>query len=205
MLLAAFAFAAALLATSGRAQADASDALQSVLSNVRFMGSIDFSSLEKWARNKPPAPDNPVFTLEKTEAAILDLSGGDRNAILYWLQGKGRSALYAQGASDGEIGPKRDVDSGSSGPATPNPWRDIPLATSSLEGGPQGPIQISAASLRSNGTAPPPSRAFRSRTSTPGVANHILFDFPLFNDNGSQLRRDRPRPARRVLTQRRHR
>ncbi len=186
IVLAAFVGGAALLATSGRAQADASDALQHVLEQVRFMGGSDFSSLVKWARNGTPKPDDATFQPQKVEVDILNLGDGDRNALLYWLQGKGRSALYAQGASDSEIGPRRDFEAAAATPS-PNAWRNIPLATASLEGGSQGPIQILGgfAAVKRDGTSGIACLSFKNVA--PQVANHVLFEFPLLSEYGQEL------------------
>jgi hypothetical protein len=182
----AIATLAGMLATAGRSQASPSDALGHVLGEIRFLGSIDFDDLAKWSKNGAPMPANPVFNVERAEADILNLSDGDRNAVLYWLQGHGRSALYAQGATDSDIGPKRDIDGGSA-PATPNPWRNIPLATASLEGGSQGPIQILGgfAAVKRDGTAAIACLSFKN--TAPKIASHLLVDFPLISGNGESL------------------
>ena len=186
LILAAFVFAVGVLATTGRAQADASDALQHVLEQVRFMGGSDFTSLVKWARNGTPKPDDATFQPQKVEVDILNLSDGDRNAILYWLQGKGRSALFAQGASDSQIGPRRDFEAPTATP-TPNAWRNIPLATASIEGANQGPIQILGgfAAVKRDGSSAIACLSFKNVDSR--VASHIVFEFPLIGEDGQSL------------------
>ena len=186
LVLAVFVFAAGMLATTGRAQADASDALQHVLEQVRYMGGSDFASLVKWARNGTPKPDDATFQPQKVEVDILNLSDGDRNAILYWLQGKGRAALYAQGASDSQIGPRRDFEAPTATP-TPNAWRNIPLATASIEGANQGPIQILGgfAAVKRDGSAAIACLSFKN--TDPQVALHVVFEFPLIGADGQPL------------------
>ncbi len=150
------------------------------------MSNSDFSSMEKWARNGAPKPSDAIFQPQKAEVDILNLSDGDRNAVLYWLQGKGRSALYAQGANDSQIGPRRDVDAPAATPS-PNAWRNIPLATASIEGGNQGPIQILGgfAAVKRDGMAAIACLSFKNVD--PRVANHIVVAFPLIGGDGQNL------------------
>ena len=162
-------FAAVVLATGfasmRAARAAPSDDLGQVLSTMRGLFSNDFGNLIRWARNGAPKPDDPVFQLEKAEAQILDLDSGDRDAVLSWLRGHGRSALYSQGASDSDIGPSRkDLDADAMPKTTPNPWRNIPLASNTLDAAPSGNIQILGgfAAIKKDGT----SFACRSRIST---------------------------------------
>src|SRR5579863_7835546 len=124
--------------TMRAARADASYPLGQALGNLQSLGPTSFDYVVQWARNGAPQVPNPFQDYEYAEAQILNLGNADRQAVLLWLQGSGRSALYARGATDAQIGPPRPgVDSGASPQpsATPNPWRDLKLASTRLGGG----------------------------------------------------------------------
>jgi len=75
-----------------------SDALVSVLTEMQQLSQSDFNTLVSWAKNGTPAPFSNFFQPDKTMSDILALGDKDRQAVLWWLQGNGRSALYARGA-----------------------------------------------------------------------------------------------------------
>lgn len=175
----------AVLTSFQYAHASASNDLANVLSQIRFMGSSDFDSLSKWAKNGTPKPDDAVFQPQKVEVDILNLSGGDRDAVLTWLRGNGRSALYAAGATDSQIGSQRSVD-----PAprpTPNPWRNVPLATATLENAPEHGIQILGgfAAAKKDGKSAIACVSFKNVDSR--VAKRVVFEFPLSGEGGQTL------------------
>jgi hypothetical protein len=166
-----------------------SSALVSVLSEIQQLSSSDFSELASWASNNTPAPFSTVFPLDKAKADILNLGDKDRQAVLWWLQGNGRSALYARGASDYQIGPRRSpVDSAAPSPSpTPGPWREVPLASATLEGGVQGQIQILGgfAAVKRDGTAAIACISFKNLS--PMTARRVVFEFPLLDAQGNPL------------------
>jgi hypothetical protein len=169
----------------GHADASPSSGLSAVLSQIRFMGNINFGGLVKWAKSDGSTPSDTTFQPQKTEADINNLDGADRDAVMNWLRGNGRNALHNQGASDSEIGPIRaDIDAAA---ATPNPWRSIPLATASLDQTPQGGIAILGgfAAVKKDGTGAMICLSFKNID--PRVANHIVVEFPLLGDGGQEM------------------
>jgi hypothetical protein len=186
-VLAIVALVAGLFFTEPATVRAQSGALVSVLSEIQALSTSDFAALAAWAKNNAPAPFSSVFTLDKAKADILALNDKDRQAVLWWLQGNGRSALYSRGASDYQIGPRRSpVDGGTASP-TPGPWREIPLASATLEGGVQGKIQILGgfAAVKRDGTAAIVCVSFKSLS--PMTARRIIFEFPLFDEQGNAL------------------
>jgi hypothetical protein len=185
-------FAAIVLATGFAsmqpARATPSDDLGAVLSTIRDLWSSDFNNLVRWAHHGTPRPDDPAFQPEKVEVKILDLDSDDRDAVLSWLRGNGRGELHTQGASDSDIGPPRkDIDDFATPKPTPNPWRNIPLASNSLDAAPRGNIQILGgfAAIKRDGTATIVCVSFKNLDTR--VADRIVFTFPLLDGNGDNL------------------
>ncbi len=130
------------------ANADPSEALVGSLAALQSPGPGSFGNVAGWARNGAPQVLVPIRDYERAEAQILNLSSDDRQAVLGWLQGNGRSALYARGVSDAAIGPLRSgVDPGAVAPTpAPNSWRDLQLASATLgDAAPPSGIVCSAA------------------------------------------------------------
>jgi len=185
-LLAAAAFVVGLAAVPLHVRAQ-SNALVGVLSEMQGLSQSDFNSLVSWAKNGAQAPIANYFQPDKTEADILALGGKDQQAVIWWLTGNGRSALYARGASDYQIGPRRaPVDTPAATP-TPSAWREIPLASATLEGGVQGQIQIVSgfAAIKRDGTAAIACVTFKNRS--PLTARRVIFVFPLLDAQGNHL------------------
>jgi hypothetical protein len=173
---------AGVVATSSHAFASPSNDLGAVLSQIRFMGNIDFGHLVEWAKHDGSTPSDTTFQPQKTEAAIVDLSYADRDAVMSWLRGDGRAKLHAQGASDGDIGSiRRDIESA---PSTPNPWRAIPLAAGSIDQGPQHGIAVLGgfAAVKKDGTGAMICMSFKNID--PRVANHVVIEFPILTAGG---------------------
>ncbi len=166
--------------------ADASQALQNVLSEIQGLSDSDFGKVVTWARNGAPQPFMTAFQPEQTQGDILNLQKDDRFAVLYWLRGSGRSALYARGATDSQIG-ARDPRRGPSPTPTPNAWRNLPLATASLDGNVQGNVKVLGgfAAARRDGRGAVACVSFTNVASK--VANDIVFEFPLLSDSGVEL------------------
>jgi hypothetical protein len=173
----------AIVTSATHAGAAPSGELGSVLSSIRDLFSSDFGHLVDWAKHDAPMPENPVFSLEKTEAAIDDLNGDDRDAVLSWLRGNGRSKLHDRGASDADIGPTRGRIE--SAPATPNPYRSIPLASDSLDAAPQQQLQILGgfAAVKKDGTGAVVCISFKNLDAR--VAHHVVVDFPVLGEGGA--------------------
>jgi hypothetical protein len=177
-----------LLSEPARVRAQSS-ALVSVLSEIQQLSNNDFSALTSWASNGAPPPFSTVFAIDHTKADILNLGDKDRQAVLWWLQGNGRSALYGRGANDYQIGaPRAPADSAAPSPSpTPGPWREIPLASATLEGGVQGQIQILGgfAGVKRDGTAAVACVSFKNLS--PMTARRVVFEFPLLDAQGNPL------------------
>lgn len=172
--------------SAGIARADVSQALRSVLSEMRGLSRSDFDAVTVWARNGAPQPFMTAFQPQQTEGDILNLGSDDRHAVLYWLRGSGRSALYARGATDSEIG-SRDPRSGPVPTPTPNPWRNLPLATASLDGNVQGSIKVIGgfAAARRDGHGAIACVSFENVSTR--VASEVVFEFPLLSEAGNEL------------------
>ncbi len=183
MVFAALVLIGGVAATTTHAIASPSDGLASVLSQIKFMGNIDFGHLVEWAKNDGSPPDHPVFQPQKAELDITNLGDADHDAVMSWLRGHGRAKLHDQGASDADIGPIRgDIEAAA---ATPNPWRSIPLATASIESAPQMGIQILGgfAAVKKDGTGAIVCVSFKNVD--PRVASHVVIEFPILADGGA--------------------
>jgi len=187
-LLAVAAFIGGLLAAPMHARAQ-SNALITVLSEIQQLSQNDFNALASWANNGAPAPFSNFYQPNKAEADILALGDKDRQAVILWLQGNGRSALYVRGANDYQIGPPRSpADQAAPTPSpTPSAWREIPLASATLEGGVQGQIQIVSgfAAVKRDGTAAIACVTFKNLA--PQTARRVIFAFPLLDAQGNAL------------------
>lgn len=102
------------------------------LSAIQALGVGDLSALQSWAGNTPVQMPNPVFsTLDQVKAQIVTMQPGDRDAVVIWLQGKGRGALYARGATDTQIGPcLSPIDPGGCNSPSTGPTRTRIIASS---------------------------------------------------------------------------
>jgi len=149
-----------------------------------------FRSVVGWARNGAPQVAVPIRDYELAEAQILNLSGDDRQAVLWWLQGNGRSALYGRGVTDAQIGPLRSgVDPGAA-PATPAPnsWRDLKLASATLgDAAPPSGIAILAgfAGALRNGTRATACVSFKNVAAVD--ASEVVIEFPLLDAGGNAV------------------
>jgi hypothetical protein len=170
-----------------------SPALGQVLSSLRNLSDSQFYNVVHWARNGAPRPSTlgkPSFQIspeDRVELGILDLHAPDRQAVLDWLRGGGRSALYARGASDSDIGSRRP---GSVGPAptpTPNPWRLLEFGSPTLGGPPLGNIAILGgwAAVMRDGRGAHACISFKNVGSL--TATRVLVQFPIIDDAGAQL------------------
>ena len=163
-----------------------SSALVNVLTEIRNLSNGHFNSLVTWARSGAQQPSFPSNSLTNAENAINQLGYDDRNAVMQWLTGLGRGALYARGVSDSQIG-WRDPSTGPSPTPTPNPWRNLPLATGSLDGNVQGNIQVLGgfAGAQRDGRAVIACVSFQN--TSPKTATEVVFDFTLTNSEGTEL------------------
>jgi hypothetical protein len=188
--LAILTLVAGLLLTAPAPVRAQSHALVNTLAQIQQLSDNDFRSLAGWAQNGAPAPFSTFTALDQAKSAILSLGDKDRQAVLLWLQGSGRSALYARGASDYQIGsPRAPADQGATPTPspTPGPWREIPLASATLEGGVEGQIQILGgfAGVKRDGTAAIACVSFKNVS--PMTARRVVFEFPLIDAQGNAL------------------
>ncbi|MDQ2857177.1 MAG: hypothetical protein M3R53_00825 [Candidatus Eremiobacteraeota bacterium] len=174
-----------------RADADASPPLRQTLGTLRGLWSQSFGNVVQWARAGAPQIINPIEDYERAELQILNLGNDDRQAVLWWLQGNGRSALYNRGASDDQIGPPRSGIDNGAGPAptaTPNPWRDLKLASATLDTGtPASQIVLLGgfAGAKRDGTSAMACVSFKNVAAA--TATRVVFTFPLLGPGGDVL------------------
>jgi hypothetical protein len=180
-----FAVAVAVALFSVRpALATPSYRLGSVLSQLQQLSNPQFDKVVQWARNDGSRPNNGDTPVRAAEQRISDLEWSDRSAVMNWLTGSGRSGLYARGASDADIGPRRPGE----GPqATPNPYRLLNFASPTLGDRPIGDIAVLGgfAAVRNDGTSAIVCISFRNLS--PKTAVRVVFDFPLLGPGGRAL------------------
>jgi hypothetical protein len=174
-------------APRGAQAQQASRQLISVLGQIQGLSAGDFAKLVTWANNGAPAPFQTSTQPEATEANILNLGSNDRRAVFSWLQGNGRTALYAQGAADSDIGPRRPGVDYAVPTATPNAWRNLPLASATLDSNVQGGIAILGgfAAAKRDGTTAMACVSFKNTAQK--IASRIVFEFPLLDAGGQEL------------------
>jgi len=182
--LLAFAIAVGLCAPKPAA-ATPSYPLGVVLSSLQQLSDQAFANVQQWAYDQAPRPANGNTPAKAVEQRISDLQWADRSAVMTWLTGGGRSALYARGASDADIGSRRP---GRPQPTpTPNPYRLLNFASPTLDERPIGHIRILGgfAAVRNDGTAAVVCVSFRNVS--PKMATRVVFDFPLLGAGGRTL------------------
>lgn len=155
-----------------------SSALVGALSSIGNLSQYHFNTVVQWARDGAQRP-NGYGPVADTERRILQLDHPDRVAVLYWLAGAGRRELYARGASDFQIG-QRNPSAAPAATPTPNPWREVPIASSVLGGDTQRGIKIISAfaAAKKDGTAF--IACFSFRNVAPKTAKEIDFSIPLY-------------------------
>ncbi|MEO6834658.1 MAG: hypothetical protein ABI231_01950 [Candidatus Tumulicola sp.] len=183
----AFLFVAAVAAAAVRPAAAApSPSLSSVLGTLRSLSDVQFERVTYWARNGSARPFVSATPDQRAEAEIADLGSADRNAVLRWLQGDGRSALYDRGAGDGDIGSRRPNGMTPSSP-TPNPYRPLDFASATLGNASAGHIAVYGgfAAAKRDGKAAIVCVSFKNTSSL--VARRVLFDLPIADKQGREL------------------
>lgn len=168
----------------------ASQSLVNTLSTLRGLSDSSFQQVVWWA----PHPSDPNMTIPDWNAAehqIMQLDGKDRNAVLSWLNGNGRQALYDRGATDGMIGRQRISDTGGASRATPPPsaqYRIMPLTTPTLATGPPaGGIRVTGgfALVKKDATQAIVCLSFVNVA--PDAASGVDFAFPFIDANGNTV------------------
>jgi hypothetical protein len=183
------ALVAALAVSQPAAPARADSPLYQALTSLRALSNTSFAHVVSWARQGSPTVWVPVQDYQQAEAGIAALPGSDRNAILQWLRGNGRGALYALGVTDNYIGPQRPGADYPSATPTPDPYRQLQFATDSLSGsgGSPGDIQILGgfAAARRDGTSILACVSFQNNA--PKTATMVQFSFPIKDANGNTV------------------
>lgn len=185
--LAALLALALVAAQSARAD-NASGALRGALYAVRQLSDPSFAQVVSWARaGAPSVAPFPTRDYEAAELQIQNLGTDDRNAAMSWFNGNGRGALYSRGATDKQIG-SRDPSSVPSATATPGAWRDLKLATATLNSGtpPSKIVVINGfVAAKRDGKSAMACVSFKNVANA--AATRVVFEFPLLDSNGQQL------------------
>lgn len=188
-LLAVAVLAVAGFAFARPAVAAPSMPLAGTLSTLRGLSESQFSTVVRWSRTGASRPFFTSSPEERAEVKVLDLSSSDRDATLRWLRGDGRGALYARGATDDDIGPRRprDMSTTPSATPTPNPYRQLTLAGATLGNKPVGGIAVLGgfAAVKRDGRAVVVCISFKNVSEK--VARRVLFDFPLYGRLDEEL------------------
>jgi hypothetical protein len=162
--------------------------LLNVLSMINQLSDANFGSVIRWARSGAPSPGWAMYDPQRTESYILGLRNDDRSAVLSWLTGSGRWALYARGANYNQIG-WRDVTAYGAATPTPAPfpWRELDFASATLDGGVQGGVDVTGGfgAARRDGTSVIACVSFKNVAQK--TANRVVFDFALLDNNGQRL------------------
>lgn len=167
-----------------------SAALVQTLATLRGLSDSSFQQVVWWAPN-PQDPNLTVPDWNNAEHQIMQLGRHDRDAVLSWLGGHGRQALYNRGASDAMIGRARSVDGGNA-PATPSPlakYRVLQLTSATMRGStpPPGGIVVDSgfALVARSGTSAIVCLSFTSVGAV--AAKTVHFIFPLVDADGNTV------------------
>jgi hypothetical protein len=166
-----------------------SRALVSTLTTLRSLSDDSFQQVVWWSSN-PSDPNITVPDWNNAEHQIMQLKHKDRDAVIAWLSGKGRQALYARGATDKQIGPSRINDNGSSGSSSTVPltnYRIMPLSSPTLDATTTGNIQVTGgfALIKKDATMAAICLSFINHA--PQVASSVQFAFALMDKQGDTL------------------
>ena len=185
----AFLLLAAVAAAGFRPAAAApSQPLSDALGTLRGLSQLQFERVMYWARNGASRPFVPSTPEQRAQAQISDLPQADRNAVLAWLQGDGRTALYARGAADADIGSRRPTRMTPSSPSpSPNPYRTLDFASATLGNEPSGHILVTGgfAAAKADGKAAIVCVSFRNTGAQ--TARRVVFEFPILGRRGREL------------------
>jgi hypothetical protein len=167
-----------------------SQGLVNTLATLKNLSDSSFQQVVWWASN-PSDPNITVPDWNNAEHQIMQLKRKDRNAVLAWLNGNGRQALYERGATDKLIGPQRVADNGFITPSTPGPssqYRIMPLTAPTLNtAAAPGGIQITGgfALVKKDATRAVICLSFVNRVQN--TANAVEFAFPLLDKQGNTV------------------
>jgi hypothetical protein len=164
--------------------------LLQTLDTIRNLSDSSFHQLVWWAPN-PQDPNLTAPDWNNAEHQIMQLPRRDRDAVLSWLTGHGRDALYRRGATDSMIG-ARTPNGVPSSQATPSPlqqYRVLQLTSPTLRTGASSPGNIDVRSgfalIARNGTKAIVCLSFTNVA--PVAAKNVHFNFPLIAADGTTL------------------
>lgn len=185
--LLALAMAFATSTAYGRAPAGS---LVDTLATLRDLGSGSFQQVVWWSSN-PRDTSLTVPDWNRAEHEIMQLRTADRDAVIAWLQGRGRQALYDRGATDAMIGPRRS-QADNRAPSTPKPareYRTMPLESTHLRGAaaPHSGIDVIGgfAMIKKDATKAIVCLSFKNVA--PQAAKSVHFEFPLYDASGDHV------------------
>jgi hypothetical protein len=159
-----------------QSDAAATESLVRVMKEIAALNDSDHGRLKEWASEGARRPSLSYSQVDKVKNNILNLEVPDRHAVVEWLRGGGPQALYARGISASQIR-KAPVE---------NPWRQLKLASETLQPAPSGDIQVlrGFAAVRKDGTAAQACVTFKNAGSK--TASRIVFEFALVNGDGKE-------------------
>ena len=167
--------------------ARASAPIYQALTYIRNLDSGSFSNLTTWARKGGGKPIVVFSAFERAAASVEGLPYGQRNAIVQWLAGRGRGGLYAIGVNDSDIGPRRP--GADLAMATPDPWRPLKFATSTL--GDAAPDDSGITILNGFGAASKDGKQLMAcisfKNTSPKTVSRVAFLFRIVGDSGARL------------------
>ncbi len=166
-----------------------SQGLINVLATLRDLSDSSFQQVVWWAPN-PSDPNITVPDWNNAEHQIMQLKRKDRDAVLSWLTGHGRTALYERGATDKLIGPQRIADNGgvTNAPSAATQYRILPLTSPTLDtASTPSNIQVTSgfALVKKDATKAVVCLSFVNRA--PNAANAVHFTFPLIDNQGNTV------------------
>jgi hypothetical protein len=164
--------------------------LSSTLRAMRSLSDSAFASLVYWARSggSTAKAGDPAFSVEfdLSDSRVL-MDKADKEAILVFLRGGGRSALYARGATDSEIGTRNPESVPPRPTPSPNPYRSLEFGSPTIGGATDGNVTVLGgwAAVRRDGRGARACISFKNTDSR--TATRVLFQFPISDKAGAVL------------------
>jgi hypothetical protein len=173
---------------AAQASSGPSAQLMQTLTTIRNLGDSSFQHLVSWS-SAPKFPNATDRDWKNAEQEIMMLDSGDRSAVLAWLRGNGRSALYARGATDSMIGVTRAPgDRGGATSSEVSKYRVMKISSPTLGNpSPEGGIKVTGgfALIAKDGTKAIICVSFTNVAAV--TASAVRFQFPLIGANGDTL------------------
>lgn len=168
------------------AQAEASAGLRAALSTLKGLSDHQFHEVVSWARNNGFAPGFGFNAVQNAEIQIGNLNYDDRQALLSWLKGNGRAALYNRGASDWQIGGRHPGNTPKATP-TPNPYRQLELTSPTLGKQQTGSIAVLGGFAAASRDGKMAMACVSFQNNAPVAATQVNFTFTLLDANGNTV------------------